>query len=245
MTRQIKLLGIVFLLSLGFGCAKPTVTPTGLPKNVFKMPQNEFYEKIKTIALSPLTIPENFPNKESSKLSIESLLEAKLIQAGFSIISSRVVEDIRKRMAEQVGGYVDTVTGKLNKPKFEAVRDHSRQELSFKFKVDAILYSNLQAVNARLSEGFAWWDGVSEPIAYGYRGSIKALSLLVVIQDMNGVELYVKRGGFQVLEKIAWRTVIPVPQDELLTREERKATSVNVALGSLLKRPEPNIKPSK
>jgi hypothetical protein len=229
---------IIFSLFLEFGCVTPTVTPTGPPKTAFKMPQNEFYGKIKTVALSPLVVPENLTNRESSKVSIESLLQTKLTQAGFSVISSRVVEDIRKRMAEQLGGYVDTATGKLNKPKFEAVRDHSLQELSIKFKVDAILYPSLQAVNARLSEGFAWWDGASEPIGYGYRGTIKALSLLVVIQDMNGVELYVKRGGIQVLEKIAWKTLVPVPQDELLTREERKAKSVNIALGSLVERRE-------
>ena len=150
-------------------------------------------------------------------------------------------------MSEQVGGYFNPVTGKRDETKFKTVREYTLREISTKFNADAILYAAIVPVRAQWSGRTASWDGVEEPIKstgaqiveaflFGTtsRGTVGALSLAVIVEDRNGVDMYINSGGIQVLAKISGGEFIPVPRHELFANEERNVAAVNIALGPLV-----------
>lgn len=242
MKRQAVLLVTLVVALIGGGCA---TTPP--PYNPFRISQEEFQAKIKMIALAPVAIYGDLDDPEPVKAKFESLIEAKLRDGGLSVVPSREVAPIWKRMSEQVGGYFDPVTGKRDETKFRTVREHTLREINTKFNADAMLYTSIVPVKAEWSGRTASWDGVEEPIRstggqiveaflFGTTssGTVGALSLAVIVEDRNGVDMYVNSGGIQVLAKISGGKFIPVPRHELFADEERNVTAVNIALEPLV-----------
>lgn len=216
---------------------------TAALSNPFKVAENEFYGKIKTIALAPIVVLANPEDPEPVKAKFESLIEARLREAGFSVVPSREVGTTWKRMSDLVGGIFDPVTGQRDESKFKTVREHVLRELNAKLNVDALLHPRIQPVTARLFSGFfsveAKWHGASESVSsFCVYGSARALSLFVTIEDVHGVNLYVNAGGIQLLETCkVGQGIVPVPRHELFANEERNGASVSIALGPLIQRP--------
>lgn len=232
---------------IGAGCA---TTP---PYNPFKIPQDELYGKIKTIALAPVAVPEGLEDPQPVKAMFASLIEAKLREAGFSTVPSAEYAEIWKRMTEKVGGYFDPVTGKRDESKFKALRKHCLRELSTKYNANAVVYPEIRFVKANFSGNTASWHGTSESVKVptegvlqallsgggGHYGTLAALSLVVTIKDMDEVEMYVNPGGIQVLARVSSRgKFVPVPPNELLVNEERNGAAVDIALEPLVTKPE-------
>ena len=244
-----SLLGMTLAVSLvGAGCA------TGAPYNPFKIAQDEFYGKIKVIALAPVVFPRDVEDPEPAAVTFESLIQAKLQEAGFSVVPSREYAETRKRMAQTVGGVFDPVTGRPDESKSKIVQEHTLRELNTKFNATAVLYPSVRAVKAAFNVGLARWDGTSEPIAAGgflstlrtsqSIGTTTALSLVAIIKDIHGVDLYANGGGIQLLSKLStnWfpgAQFTPVPRNELFANEERNMTAVNITLGPLVRKPGP------
>jgi hypothetical protein len=229
---------------IGGGCA---TTP---PYNPFKIAQEEFYGKIKTIALAPVGVPMGLEDPDPVKAKFESLVEAKLREAGFSVVSSRESAGIFESMNKQLGGMFDPVTGKRDETKFKTVREHFLREVQTKFKADAVLYPNIRVVTASFAGGQASWDGTKESLSTteGFmglllvgqlRGTAPALSLVVTIEDIHGVDAYVNGGGIQLSSKISAGNFVPVPRNQLFNSDERNAAAVNFALGPLVRIPAP------
>lgn len=78
--HQLHLMAIFIITLIVLGCA------TAPPYNPFKLDENEFYSKVKIIALAPIIVPADLENPEQVKAQFESLSEAKLHEAGFSTI---------------------------------------------------------------------------------------------------------------------------------------------------------------
>ncbi len=241
MVRESLLTATLVIALLGAGCA------TAPPYNPFKIAQDEFYGKIKTIALSPVAVAVDLEDAEPVKTKFESLIETTLREAGFSVVPSREYAAIWKRMTEQMGGFFDPVTGKRDETKLKTVREHTLRELNTKFTVDAVLYPSIRVVKANFVQNQATWDGTSESLTTGgflgallggqYRGTVGALSLVAVIEDTHGVDVYINGGGIQVLSKVSGGGFIPVSRNELFANEERNVAAVNIALGSLVRKP--------
>lgn len=238
MRRQALLLASVTIALIGAGCA---TSPT--PYNPFKIVQEELYGKVQTIALAPVGVPTGIEHPRSVQVKFEALIGAQLRAAGFSIVSSQKVVEIWKRMAAQSGGFYNPVDGRLDKAKFQAVRAHILRELGAQFKVDAVLYANIQVVHqVEFAGNKASWDGTSELVTssggidlFGpnYHGRVSTLSLFVVLEDMHGVAMYLNKGGMQVLAKIAGGKMVPVLPHELCANEERNVAAVALALSPL------------
>jgi hypothetical protein len=150
-----------------------------------------------------------------------------------------------------MSGYFDPRTEELiDDAKFKTVREHILRELSAKFKVDAVLHPSIRLFKAPWNLGTANWHGATESIKPGWMqvfdaltnvsisGSVRALSLVVDVEDIHGTPLYWNAGGIQVLSKIsAEGKSVPVPQSELLANDERNVMAVNIALGALIGKP--------
>ena len=250
MVRRSLLTATLVIVLLGAGCA---TTP---PYNPFKIAQDEFYGRIKTIAMAPVVVPGDLEDPEPAKAKFESLIEAKLREVGFSVVPSRESSEIFEKMNKQLGGIFDPVTGERDETKLKTVREHALRELSTKFKADAVLHPSIRVVKAQFAGGVAKWDGTSESMTTGgfmavilsqparYQGTVGALSLVAVIEDIHGVDVYVNVGGIQLLSKLsggflASTELVPVPRNELFATEERNVAAVNITLGSLVRTPQP------
>ena len=233
--------GLVALV--GAGCATPPPPP-----DPFKIAQDEFYRQVKTLALAPIAMPRGMENPEPVRAKFESLIAAKLQEAGFSTAQSQQFADIWQRIADQVGGLFDPRTGQLDEAKFKTVREQTLREISATFKADAIVQARIQPVTVPfrtypfVSSSKATWHGTSQLVEggnYGSSGSGPALSLVITIVDSHGVVLYTNAGGIQLLFTLNQRQFASVPRHELFADDERNAAAVNSALGPLIKQPGP------
>ena len=227
---------------IGASCA---TTP---PYNPFKVSQEQIHARTKTIGLTPISVPEGIPDPQSVKVKFESLIEAKLREAGFLTVPSNEFGEIWKRMTEQVGGYFDPISGKRDESKLKTVREYTYRELSTKFNADAILHSHFQVFKVNWSRRIARWHGASESImpagqqvleafaGISRSGTVSALSLTVSLQDTNEANLYLNSGGLQLLSKLSGDNFVSVPLHELFMDEERNRNAVNIALEPLIKK---------
>jgi hypothetical protein len=235
----------IFLnLLMGFwlqGCAQ--VAP---PYEPFKIPRNEFFARTKVVALAPVGFTVNPENQESASTQFESLLDQKLRELGFTVVPSTEYKAIWERLTKQMGGIFDPITGKRDDNKLKTVRGYLLEELRTQHRADALLHPVIQVVKAPFNAGHARWHGTAESIIpEGFlaaffmadsAGTTSALSLLITIEDMNGVDLYVQAGGIQVLAKLtSGRQFVSIPQNQLLTNAERNKAAVNIALSGLSK----------
>jgi hypothetical protein len=220
------------------GCATTT------RYNPFKVSQTEIRSKVKVVALVPMNVPGGLDNEDAIKSKFEEMLAAKLHEGNFRVIPSEEYGAIWKQMTEKLGGFFDPITGKRNEEKFKTVREHTLRELAAKTAADAILASGISIVKANFSMNVASWDGVKQDLTPGgvltaifisnSRGSVGALSLVVALADINGIEMYGNAGGLQALSTLSRNRFVEVPRAELLTDEARNRRAVNIALNPLI-----------
>ncbi|MBI4209700.1 MAG: hypothetical protein HY538_08365 [Deltaproteobacteria bacterium] len=234
--RRIFLFSIAFIMVLG-GCAG-----TKSPPNPFEIAKEEFYAKVKTIAVAPVQAPTGLEEPEVVEQYFQGLIEAKLSVQGFKVIPSQEYSALWERFKEQIGGYFDLETGNADDKKVNEVYRLTCQVLKEKFGVDVTLHPSIQVVEARWNGMYAQWDGVSEAVMSfgasfilgGTSGHMGALSLKIFVNDTDGNHLYYKRGGIQLLSKVmAVGKFVSVPTNELFVDAKRNAKAVDVALDPL------------
>jgi len=247
----LRIISAGLVLFIGVSCVPKTV-----PYNPFKITQDKFYEGVKTIVLTPLNIPEGMGEQVSLNAQFESYVETKLKKARFEVVSSKVYKEIWDRRVKQIGGYYNPRTGEVDKSKYEAIVEYTRNELKSGYNADALLYSAICIVQIRFYGNMATWHGTSEMVKMpGYRsqtdrGSIRALSFCVCIEDIHGVKSYVNSGGIQLLSKLKApdsvfknEEFVNVPEREILNNLERNEAAVKIALGPLIDKQSPSQTP--
>jgi hypothetical protein len=230
--------------------------PTRLAYEPFKIGREEFFARVKVIALAPVSIPEGLENAEQVKGKYEELIARTLRGRGFIVVPSSEFDKVYKKTIEQMGGVYDPMTGKFDNVKGKAVGSHVFRELQRVAHSDAVLIPKVVVLTVRHFNGLAKWDGVTESIGggqisgtldwfwatsrySGVSGSMSALSLVVFIDDMNAVTMYENAGGIQLLGKYSGNEFEPFPQAEILSSEDRYRTSTELALGALINKTEP------
>ena len=111
MIRQFILLPILVLAMTGQGCVtfvgNPITTPT---RNPFQVPEDEFYAKVKTIAVELERVPPRLDFFSTTQIqqslkkrlvNFVPLIESRLREGGFSVVPWRKVEEIQTRLKEQ------------------------------------------------------------------------------------------------------------------------------------------------
>lgn len=215
--------------------------------NPFQVPRDQFYGKLHVVALAPIGVPQDLENPEPVKQKFLGMIEALLREEGFTLVPPAESQVIWDSMAAQLGGFYDPVSGKLDAEKLKTARMHLYRELRARHGIDAVLFSTIAAVEARLEKDKAVWHGTSQGAAKGsfwkallgasHSGRIPALSLFVTLSDTDDTDLYVNAGGIEVLVKVDLKgNMVPVPRDELFTDEERNQKAVHLALDPLLGR---------
>ncbi|OIR15364.1 hypothetical protein GALL_36860 [mine drainage metagenome] len=246
------IMALAFAL-LTAGCA---IEPPAPPSH-FTLAHDEFYARVKTIAIAPLTVPADLANPEPVAKKFEPLIAEILRNAGYHVVPSKEYAALFEQAQSKQGGYFDAYSGKLDDAKYDAALKATREGLAAKFNVDAVLYPSIQPVDAPWHDQWATWDGVTEtmqsftglvgkgvvklvtePASYllegpHEEGTVGAYSLKVSIEDMPGNRMYANQGGIQVLNKISGKAFIPVSREELFNDDARNAKAVSIALESV------------
>lgn len=221
----------------------------------FRIPLDEFRRRVKTIAVANVAIASELG--EGAPAKFNPAIEAKIQQAGFTVVPAQQVREIWDAKVSELGGLFDPQTGQLSEAKMTALMNHVRGEMKTRFNADALLLSQIRTVKANFSYApivgvRAKWDGATESMETGsfdkivsprVNGSVAALSLVIRIQDLNGSALYVNAGGVQVLQRLGTaagqfggETFVPVPKSELFADTERIQQAVNYSLEPFFKR---------
>jgi hypothetical protein len=78
-----------------------------------------------------------------------------------------------------------------------------------------------------------------------FGGTIKALSLVIIIRDNKVAEVYRSRGGIQLADHIALTDsgakYVPFPHDELFSNVGRVIHAVNIAVDPVIRTKEPSV----
>ena len=265
MTAQLRLIPPCILLLSVTACA-PTVY-TLLPD------QEEYFKNLHTIALaspgfqmSPNTATKEEEAQFNARLEVvrkqfESLMTAKLSEAGFSVVPSDEYRKIWEQLVKAHGGVFDPVTGKKDDARYEAIQKKAAQEISARLPINAVLYLSIVHVTVHFASGVAKWDGTDQHIdgsltrvegVSGFfktffgsgantSGNLPAISLKVRITDVQtGDDKFNHRGGIQlVMKRGAWYStnLVPIQTEELFASEERNSGAVTYALDPIMRRP--------
>lgn len=236
-------LGWILLAQLAVGCA------TSNPYVPLSIPRDEFRRTANTIALAPVLPPQGIEIADSLLANMDTLIQATLVNAGYSCISSREHAEVWDRIVVQMGGLYDSLTGEVDELRLEVAREQLRRDLEDMYQPDYILFPEIWMVRAETSGGVASWDGVSQPlVGFGtrvlnvidailgqYEGFLQpevvdALSLGVIVESIQGVEIFQSAGGIEVLKE----TEKPMVFASVLTDPKRNRQAVTTALLPLL-----------
>ena len=231
-------LGAVLLLT---GCGAKT------HYNPFRVPPEQLRSQVKVLALMPMDAPQNLEDPSTATRTMLHIIEAALRSAGLSVVPADEVKVIWDSVAAQRTGFYDPRTGARDQEKLKAFRMDVYRELKARFAIDALLFSRLAVVEAKLERDKARWDGTSEGasrkgfwkavLGVSHSGTIPALSLQLFLLDTDEGELYVNSGGIQVLGKVdPAGNFNAVSREQLFSRADRNVRAVNLALNPFLGR---------
>ena len=232
---------VIAIVAFACSCA---CSSTQKPYNPFKVPRESFYPALKTVAVAPVRLPSDLEDPEPVRALFASAIAAKLKNAGIAVVPGTEAGPIIEEKTKEAGGIFDPTTGKPDEAKLKALNASIGRELKGRFKADALLIPSIRVVSAALSHDQAKWDGASEGAGKGgfwkalvrtHSGSIRALSLVVVLADSDGQLLYVKGGGIQVLGNVTMGGEFEQrPRSELFADGDRNENAIHIALDPLL-----------
>ena len=187
---------------------------------------------MKTLVVAPVTATGDLEVPEDAAAKLEAAIEERLGQAGFDIVPVFEYIGTWQHIADGYGGFYDSFTGDRNDVAFAAATDSLRSELRNRFDADGLFIPELWDGMAPFEWGVAKWDGATQEVfgAFPLSGEVRALSLVVHIEDLSGRELFTNAFGFATIE--AWHNFdwLPLDLDGVIGDSRLIATAVSGAL---------------
>jgi hypothetical protein len=233
---------LAVLLALSAACAGRT------PYDPFLVPKESIFSRTRTIALAPSVAHFELEDPAPVYARFDSLIAAELKVAGFTVVPAQESFSIWKRLSDSLGGLFDPRSGERDTVRLNTARRLTMIELRGRFGADAWLHPSFHLVRADFRNGTAKWDGAKESYqstggkilnalagvsTYGTSG---AISLSVVIENMQGVDLYSNRGGVQLYMRPKGRDFVQVDRRDLFVDPLRNHAAVRTALGPFVRR---------
>ena len=235
MTKRFFYLASIFII-FGTGCSNPSA---------FRIPEKQFYQKIKTIAIAPVQgLTEKPHATQEAKEHFASMIKDWTEKAGFSVVPPEKIQEIWTRIAEDEEYRYNMAEDDPETVRLKKIRIQVLHEIGEKFGADAVLISNIIKMPVQFRASLAQWDGTSQSVqqqeSRRLAGTIAVISLEIAIQDIKeGNELYHNRAGIQVLETFGRIAVAkwgftPIPQEDFLGIEDRNTKAIKRGLAPLL-----------
>jgi len=196
-------LWLITLVTVSAAWSKEEVSPYIISKKEFK-------KSIKSIAILPLQVDNEFQLNEETQSMITELFEKELDKQGFDVIPSKVFAAIKTQMIEQVGDQKNA-DGTWNIPKLQAVADHSQREMILQHDFDALVAIKVTKEKALFQSDYAYWGGIKQKVKssgdgfFGtiagrdYSGAIWASSVSLLFFDTSEKLLFINQGGIEAL----------------------------------------------
>lgn len=217
--------------------------------------QQVLRERVTTIAVMPMIVPDEIPNAEQVGRRLETAIEARLTGAGFAVVPASTMRELREKIRLALGGYYDPHTGEVDKQRAETWETHVNSEFRRLHPTDAWLYSRLGVLRAPVQgTGLAVWHGIFESTigeesrlkqifsSPEVTGSLTALSLQVLLATPNGEDLYSNSAGLQLLEYFDTSgggiNYVPVAEGSIMTDPLREQRALSMALDPMLLTPD-------
>ncbi len=218
---------LVIALVLGASCWMMTSYETSL----FTVPSDSLLRRIETVALVPVRVPDDLDVPESVLTEYDTVLESVLRLSGFAVVPAAEYSKIWSRLTQEAGGFFDPFTGRRDEPKFDAAVRQLYRELNEVAAPDALLFPEIEVVETEYFSRSAEWDGASQRVeAPGGSGWALVLSLVVVLESMDGRELYSNVQGVEIIEGPDGAAIEPPPHGD----PERRTRAAMGALRPLI-----------
>ncbi len=244
---------------LSIGCF---MRATEQPYDPFLVPADTVRSAVNNVIVTPAGLPEGILVSPMAASRIDSVIEARLRQSGYSVVPAAEYSRIWDGILRQMGGFFDPITGQRDEEKFGTARKELLRELKGRFDTQVLLYVELQVVDAGVDDGVASWDGATHnirgddsPIGAAFSdtferdefgrsadGVVSAITLMVAIDGPGGKELYRNFGGVEVLARRQGSVGEDEGDFELRAELGRILAAVDRALGPLIG-PSPRTTP--
>ena len=206
-----------------------------LPHNPFAVSADSLFDGIKTIASAPVSPTGDLTMRGDAVTRLEKALEEGLERAGFRVVPVFEYIGTWQHIADGHAGFYDPLSGERDDEAYEAAMAQMRRDLRERFKADGVLFPELWEGPVPFVDGVASWDGASQAVfgAYGLSGEVRAMSLVLVIEDLVGTELFAGGFGFATIE--AWHNGewLPLVLDAVVGDARLVSTAVAGALAPL------------
>jgi hypothetical protein len=186
------------------------------------------------VALHPLLLPSGYNLPATVPALFDSLLTAELGRRSHAVVPSAESGRIWKQLVDSVQGFYDPITGDTVRAEFEAVRNGTMRHLATAFGATLRLRPSLEVAVVDWDGGKTEWDGTSERVSHAGKGTVPALSLVIVVEDSTGGVIATGRGGLRVLAVFRDGRFQPRAPHELFADEERNLKAVRAALSPFL-----------
>jgi hypothetical protein len=175
--------------------------PIGDP---FVVPPDTIFNRVTTMAVAPVTTDGDLTLPGDAVAKLEKALEESLERLGFEVVPAHEFIGVWQHISDGYAGFYDVHTGERDEEAYQTAIGQLRTDLHERFGVDGVVYAELWDGMVEFRDGVAVWDGTSQNVfgAYGLSGEVRALSLVVVLEDLAGNELFSSGFGFSTIE--AW-----------------------------------------
>ncbi len=241
---------LLLIVFSGAGClsGKSTIlTPLG----IVEMEPEKLPAETTKLALARTVVILDLFDTEPIAAEFDSLIEATVREAGFTIVPREEMDNILDGAIEKVNGKYDAITGKPDSATQAAVRRVTFEALRSQFDTEAVLFPTIEKVSIEFTKGTVKWLGASEcipmrwymPGCGPYKGVTEASALFVTIMDTDGEVVFRNGGGIQLLRKLGtslsegWNSGLGggtrgtvVPRDKLFIDKQLNIDAVKIAL---------------
>lgn len=215
-------------LTLLVACAKP-------PSNyeVFVAPEEQVRDSLSRLVVAPVSIQTDVKVPDRVLVYLDSLIGSQLSAAGYAVVPAAIYDSLWTGIMDEAGGFFDPYTGERDDERFDAAVEELRSELRNRYDPDALVFPEIWSVEADVFYGAAMWDGVKQS-AMGLGEYANALSLIVIVEGVDGEQLYVNGGGLEVAE--AWVQGVgrvPLLRQQMFQDDQRLVRATEIALEPL------------
>lgn len=223
--------------------------PTDRPKHTTPGLQ-QFVRTHRRIALAELEIPaQEVPQRERILAHYRELLSARLTALGFEVTGADEVQRLWAGERAAAGGFYDSWTGRPDLAKIQAARARLSAVLHERGNVSALAWPSIVLRTAACGEGYARWDGVTQPVSGGgsllfnksifnsglnYSGELEAHSLRLQITDETGQVLFEGLGGVELTQLAPAGRIAEISETELFARPGNDVRAVEESVRALL-----------
>jgi hypothetical protein len=171
-----------------------------------------------------------------------------LTAAGFVVVPPAAYSAVWDPIFAAAGGFYDPVTGELLKEKRDQALAAAFAQLGSASPVDAVFLPAVVITAAHIDAGQAKWDGLAIPLGKGgamfdksrqFGGTMQAASLELRAIDPQSTEVFVGRGGIELLERFKGGGLMSsggfedIPDSDWLVNPANDAPATQRALGPL------------